>query len=174
MDAQTTLTQARPRAAKTANIAEPVARPLTTRPKVHHLISYGSTSRDDAAAFAGAKILLESAIAAEREPRIGAANLKKGARRRHYIVRLIASGDVVVNSANTGLDAGFLPVGTMSVRKSAAGMEDARTNVLVGVCPTQLGSVDLPAYSGLTRRTGRTFDFTVVDGNVTHCVWWRR
>jgi hypothetical protein len=50
-------------------------------------------------------------------------------------------------------------------------MEDARTSVRVADCPAQKGSVDRLLPASLAGRARGTLDLTVVNGNITHCVW---
>jgi hypothetical protein len=168
------LDKAPPEAAKTT---EPVVEAPAARPNIRHFFPYGRVGRDDVAAFAAAKVLLESAIAAERETHSRTSSLKVGPTRQHYIIRLMTGGAGPTSSVEADLHPGPL-LGTMSVHQvtpdkyaESIDMEHFRTSVWVAVRPPRKGSVDRPVPASLPGRTRGTFDFTVVNGNITHCVW---
>ena len=162
-----TLAQAHPVVAKTA---EPAATAPKVQSKIHHFTFYNRASCDNVAAFAAAKILVESAIAAERETNCNAASIKRGSRRQQYTVRWLRGGEMAMNSKGADLNPPPQLLGTMSMLQFDPG-ERAGRSVKVEIRPAQNASADMSAPGGLAGRARGTFDFTVIDGKVTHCLW---
>jgi hypothetical protein len=148
---------------------------------IRHFSCYGKVSGDDVAAFAAVKVLLERAFAAERETHRRTTSLGVDPRRRGYVVRLITNDGTRTSPIDADLDPEASLLGTMSVEhldhSAYSGFDneaDARRSVVVRVRPAQSRHVDRPVPARLAGRMRGTFEFTVVNGHVTHCVWMRR
>ena len=179
MDTETILTVASPTAVNTAEAAPAAS---AARPKSHHFTFYGRASRNDMAAFAAAKVLLENAMdAAQRKPegRAVEARLKAGPGRRRYVVRFVPGGRIATRRGDIELDAAPPVLGSMSLRQLHPGehaefpdMKEAQTECVVTVRPAGKRGGNMPfavSQEGSPRRG--TFEFTVVNGSVAHCVW---
>jgi len=169
-------------ASPTAVEPEPVAGVPAARPKIHHFTFYGRAKRDDLAAFSAAKVLLESAIKAapgETDGRAARAGLKAGPMWRHYVVRFMTGGRIATRGVDIELGSVAPPLGGMSLREFHTGDQAefpdigaAQTRFVVKVRPAGKRDGNMPTAAGHVGSPQRgTFDFTVVNGSVTHCVW---
>jgi hypothetical protein len=141
----------------------------------HHFTAYGRANPRDIAAFVAAKVLLERAIAAEAGA--GKPAFKVGL--RHYTVRLIAGCRTAEGEVETELETTSPLLGWMSIpqpRPGEAGeltrTKRSQTSIVLEVRPAQPPSGGAStASNSMSSRTRGAFDFAVVNGNVTHCVW---
>jgi hypothetical protein len=158
MDAEIILAERSPRA---VNKTEPGVAAATARPpNIHHFIFYGQASRNDVAAFAAAKVFLESAVyPAPREAgsRAAEAGPQTGLDGRHYVVRLPNKGQI----AARGIDL----IGKVSDAEEA----QSRLVLTVSLDPKQSGN--MPAAAGHRGWPGcRIYDLTVVNRSIIPCV----
>ncbi len=176
MDSEIVLAPARVMPAKATECAAVVA---TAAPAtIHHFTVYGRGTPQDISAFASAKVLLEGAIAAAQH---GAANgvSKAGRGRRHYIVRLVAGGRISGTEVETNLETVSPLLGSMSVRHLPTDeygqfgrTKRSQAEIVFEVRPPRQPRSDMAiASSSVGLRTRGAFDFTVVNGSVTHCEW---
>jgi hypothetical protein len=158
MDAEIILAERSPRA---VNKTEPgVTAAIGRPPNIHHFIFYGQASRNDVAAFAAAKVFLESAVypaPRETDSRVAKAGPKAGLDGRHYVVRLPIKGQI----AARGIDL----IGKVSDAEEA----QSRLVLTVRLDPKQSGnmptSFDHRGWPG-----SRIYDLTVVNRSIIHCV----
>jgi hypothetical protein len=149
----------------------------TAQPKTYYFTCYGSANPRKLAALAAAKVLLEGAIAAEREAEGEAARaaVNAGLVRRHYIVGLIASGEIGTSTADTELETMPPLFGSMSIRQLQRDERadfGAQTSLVSKVRLARKRNTNAPVPASLGgSRTRDTVDFTVIDGRVSHCVW---
>ncbi len=149
----------------------------TAQPKTYYFTCYGSANPRKIAALAAAKVLLEGAIAAEREADGEAARaaVNAGLVRRHYIVGLIASGEIATSAEDTELETMPPLLGSMSIRQLQRDERadfTAQTSLVSRVRLARKRNIDTPvppSFGGSRARD--TVDFTVIDGRVSHCVW---
>jgi hypothetical protein len=178
MDTKTMLTEASP---TTVDTTEPVAGVPAARPTIHHFTFYSRAKRDDLAAFAAAKVLLESAVRTRRETggRAVRASLKAGPMRRHYVVRFMTDGRIATRGVDIELGSGPALLGSMSIGKFHTGDQAefpdigvAQTGFVVKVSCAGKRDGNMPVAAGYVGSPQRgTLNFTVVNGSVTHCVW---
>jgi hypothetical protein len=178
MDTKTMLTEASPTAVDTT---EPVAGVSAARPKIHHFTFHGRASRVGLAAFAATKVLLESAIKAapgETDGKAARAALKVGPMRWQCVVRFMTDGRIATCRDAIEMGSASL-LGSMSVREFHTGdlaefpdIGGAGTRFVVKARAPGKRDGNMPVgadYVGSPQR--RTFDFTVVNRSLTHCVW---
>jgi hypothetical protein len=167
-----------------ANRTEPVAAAPGARPlKIHHFAFYGRASLDDLAPFAAAKVLVEDAgRGVQRKPdsRAARAALKVGPVRRHYVVQFMTGGSrIATRGVDIEMGSAASLLGSMSVREPHTGdqakfpdIAAAETGFAVKVRPAGKRDGNMPAAADcVASPQRRTFELTVVNGSVIHCVW---
>ena len=143
----------------------------------HRFTAYGRGNPQDIAAFASAKVLLEGAIAAEAGADNAAFKAVPGP--CHYIVRLIAGRRTAEGEVETELQSISPLLGRMSILqprpdeyREPTRSKQSQTSIVFEVCPAQRPSAGTAtAASSISSHTRGVFDFTVIKGSVTHCVW---
>jgi hypothetical protein len=133
-------------------------------PKTHHFVVYGRASRDDAAAFAAAKVFLESAIDAApgetggRPPKGGP---MAGVHGRHYVIRFPTKAEIAARVID--LDRDFSDA-------YGAGPEFELT-----MCLAPKQSSNMLAAVGYKDRPRRSIlHFSAVNRSIIHCIRGRR
>ena len=142
----------------------------------HRFTAYGGNPQD-IAAFASAKVLLERAIAAEAGADNAAFKAVPGP--CHYIVRLIAGRRTAEGEVETELQSISPLLGRMSILqprpdeyRELTRSKQSQSCIVFEVRPAQRPSAGTAtAASSISSHTRGAFDFTVIKGSVTHCVW---
>ena len=169
MDTDAALTEPAPTAGKAS---EPLDRVRSAPPKTHHFILYGRANPSTLSAFAAAKALLESAGRAARRKIDGRASaaLKLDSVGR-YVVRFTTGG----RAATRGVDGEIEPAIAFFAPDRGIGehtiIDEGETEFAVTVClGPRRGNNILDAADNKGSRRCSTFDFTVINHSVIHCV----
>jgi hypothetical protein len=178
MDINTILAEPAPPA---VNATEPPVGVPRARPKIRLLTRYGAASPDNLAVFAAAKVFLDSAIYAaprttdHRGVRAG----PKAGPAWHYNVRFTTSSRIQTHEVDVDFEAASPLLGTKShgelhpdEHAEFPDRKKARTKYVITVRLAAKQDRNMPvSQEDAPKRS--TFEFRVVNGSVTHCVWRR-
>jgi hypothetical protein len=148
-----------------ANKTEPEATPTASQPpKIHHFVFYGQASRDDSAAFAAAKLFLESGEdSAPRETggRAPKGGPKAGVHGRHYVVRFPIKAEIAAR--------------VIDLNRDFSDAEGAGPEFELTMCLAPKQSSNMLAAVGYKGRPRRSIlHFSAVNRSIIHCIRGRR